>query len=177
MKATYKATFRDKAMQQVPTFTQPCNPQSASRLIQLPAELRLKIMRMLHQNVGPLDSTAVLPTSTYDYSQHDSKDAERPLVELSAQTLACCQVLKKEASSILYEENTLAIQCPRPLSANCQYFNVLDVTMLIGSRLEELSADPETDHLESIINAWATVRTSWPALYRLQRFYKALKNI
>ena len=177
MEAASTAKVTKKEAQQGAAFAQPCNPQTASRLIQLPPELRLKIMRMLHKNTGPLDSMVALPASTYHFSKRDYGDADRSVVELSTQMLACCQVLQREASPILYEENTLGIEYSRSRSPYCRHFHVLDVLGRLATRPEELPTGSEVDHLESLIDAWTSSRASWPELYRLRKFYQAVKNI
>lgn len=120
---------------------------------------------------------AALPAITYRNGQRDYGDAHRSVIELSAQMLASCQVLKREALPNSYEVNTLAIKYSRPLSSPCRHFNVLDVTGRLRTRPEELSTGFGADHLELLINAWTSSRASWPELYRLRKFYQALKNI
>ncbi|KAK5947054.1 hypothetical protein PMZ80_001200 [Knufia obscura] len=81
-------------------FSQPCQSQSASRLLQLPPELRIKILRMLLRSSAPLAPLL----------EEKQKPDERHSFDLSGQVLATCQVLHKDASMILYKENILTIK-------------------------------------------------------------------
>ena len=71
------------------TFTLPPDLQSTSRLLQLPPELRIKILRQLHRNDQPLLGDT----------------------NLSGQALVCCQRIYGEACHILYAENVVSIRC------------------------------------------------------------------
>jgi len=110
-------------------FERPCNPQTSCKLLLLPSELRLKILRMLHRATETLNSYNVLHIQRQHRHDHVEacKDAERSLFELSGQALACCQQLETEASAILYGENILVIDC----AANV-YMHSLDTLCLGG---------------------------------------------
>lgn len=80
--------------------------QAVCRLIHLPPELLLKVLRLLLKHPGYL--------KPLDVEQSQSPDIANdaiPIVELSAQLLATCQSLYDEAWPILYGENTLRIVC------------------------------------------------------------------
>lgn len=83
-------------------FEQPCNAQVASPLMCLPAELLNRIYRNLFICAEPLEAVEAT-----DGSNNESYNG---IVELSGQALACCQRLYKEASPLLYEQNTLLIR-------------------------------------------------------------------
>lgn len=80
------------------------SPQARSRLLQLPLELRLKILHFLHIEVE-LFKTVDLPRAEDHaiYSTHmDLND-----IQLSGQVMQTCQQLYEEATEVLYGENVL----------------------------------------------------------------------
>lgn len=79
-------------------FSRSPDPQSSSRLIQLPTELRLMIFRNLLKNDKPFYSSARVGQQTYRDATHNR-----------AQILRTCQQLYHEGLPILYHENTLSI--------------------------------------------------------------------
>lgn len=81
--------------------------QSQSHLMQLPAELRLSVLRHLLQTDRPLTSDIDV---SLDQAQSETYTRVSNL-ELSSQLLRSCQQLYREARPILYHENTLAIVC------------------------------------------------------------------
>jgi len=93
-------------MDLLPRFTQPRITQGASRLVHLPPELLLRVLRLLLKHPGSLK-----PLDIEDSPNPDTADGHVPVVELSAQLLATCQLLHDEAWPILYGENTLRIVC------------------------------------------------------------------
>ncbi|KAK5954708.1 hypothetical protein OHC33_004432 [Knufia fluminis] len=102
-------------------FEQPANPQTFSRLFQLPAEIRLKIYRLLFKNDRPLyaiDEFDDYPYNRNEYGLNKSTaEADfltlpyRSNVSLSAQTLASCQQFYCEGQVVLYKANVLSIYC------------------------------------------------------------------
>lgn len=88
----------------ISSFALPRTLQIISRLLQLPAELRLAILRCLLKRNEPLIGEHEYRAS----SGFDSVKTESNL-DLSPQILPCCQQLYEEARPILYQENTLAI--------------------------------------------------------------------
>ena len=72
--------------------------QLGSTLLQLPAEVRVLILRNLLVHDGPLSSLSGVEDMTYFQS-----------IQRSSQILRTCQLLYREGSTILYEENTLCI--------------------------------------------------------------------
>jgi len=75
--------------------------------MQLPAELYLQVLRLLLKHPGylkPLPIEHCGGTGLVD-------DDTTPIIELSAQLLACCQALHNQAWPVLYGENTLRIVC------------------------------------------------------------------
>lgn len=110
------------------SFTKPVDSQTSSRLIALPAELRLKILRTLLK-VGKMPNCNDL-LSNYDKKkkemttsrtlERDDSPESRQLRDdaltaynnaysFSSQILRTCQTLYTEGSSVLYNENELAI--------------------------------------------------------------------
>lgn len=91
---------------QVTRFSQPYNSQSASRLMQLPAELYLKVLRLVLRHPGYLKPLPI------EQSHGSCCVADTvPIVELSAQLLATCQSVYKQAWPVLYGDNTLRVIC------------------------------------------------------------------
>ncbi|KAK5954653.1 hypothetical protein OHC33_004377 [Knufia fluminis] len=97
-------------------FERPCDNQAASPLMRLPAELRNKIYRNLFVCAEPLEAANPLDVAEPPEAAEAAKAANggnvesyNGIVELSGQALACCQRLHKEASPLLYEQNTLSI--------------------------------------------------------------------
>lgn len=96
-------------------FALPCKPQSRSKLVAIPAELRLKILRyLLKDNFTKSGEGAIFSslnehiklnqdTGTFTSSSDGGS-------ELSSQVLATCQTLHSEAFDVLYGENTLNIE-------------------------------------------------------------------
>lgn len=83
------------------TYQNSPSPQTSSRLLQLPAELLLMILRLLHK------SPRVLYYSIREYVEVGYD----PNVQLSSQLLRCCQSLHIDGERILYGGNTLGIIC------------------------------------------------------------------
>ena len=77
--------------------------QAPSHLLQLPAELRLMILRQLLPAPGPIEP---LSQSSYYQLEEEAYEAQ---TGLSSQVLQCCQTLHDEGSAILYGENVLTI--------------------------------------------------------------------
>lgn len=88
-------------------FEKPTDPQIRCGLVQLPAELRFKILHMLHRTpdktIYALANTPVSdekPTRTANYKENTM---------LSSQLLSCCQLLLVDGAYVLYEENRLQL--------------------------------------------------------------------
>lgn len=117
-------------------FKQPSNPQTSSRLVQLPAEIRLKIYRLLHKNDKPLYSEEEIeevlndngPNADEEYfatSDH-SLLSYQSNVSLSSQLLATCQQVYLEGQAILYATNVLSICCNiRGSYIDCSILNMM----------------------------------------------------
>lgn len=104
-------------------FSKPANPQAGSRLVQLPAEIRLKIFRLLSKQLQPIrsDSQRDDQNQYVDADQADVhvEDAACPGgATLSSQALRTCQLFYQEGSHVLYKENTLSLYCR---SSVCSY--------------------------------------------------------
>ena len=84
------------------SFQSPCDPQQSSRLLQLPAELRVKIIRLLCQSKEPVPGRQKRIRIASSASHN---------CNLSAQLLSCGQLLYSEASQVLYKENVARIIC------------------------------------------------------------------
>lgn len=81
--------------------------QNKSPLLDLPVELRVKILRYVLRKDGPITSLGeVLMTKVPRSSCHEIYNAN---ATLSAQVLRTCQQLYDEGGEILYGENTLSI--------------------------------------------------------------------
>jgi len=91
------------------TFETPTNPQNQCRLLQLPAELRLKIFRLVHRFLTPLHQ------ATCDWD-----DKTRDWAPLSTQALATCQLYYQEAWQVLYEENVVRVVCTNESGIGCE---------------------------------------------------------
>lgn len=91
-------------------FELPCNPQGRSRLLQLPAEIRLTIYEHLLVSKKPVDPM----TKSWN---GDSATCKKCLNEchmqtlLSSQLLQCCQIMLKECHPLLYDSMELTIHC------------------------------------------------------------------
>lgn len=97
------------------TFEKPSDPQAGSPLLQLAAELKLKILRLL------LKKGDIIRCSE-DYNNHHAFDDEFCPAwyknglydrdyQLSSKLLQSCQQLYHEGKAVLYQENTLSIYC------------------------------------------------------------------
>lgn len=85
-----------------PPFQYSCSPQHSSRLLQLPTELLLRILRLLHKHERPIKP--LLSPQIH----HSLKPPKVKLqLDLSSQVLASCQSLYQIAGEILYRGNTL----------------------------------------------------------------------
>lgn len=87
------------------TFATPTDPQNQCRLSQLPAELCLKIFRLVHRFLTSLHQAA-----------RDWDDKTRDWAPLSTQALATCQLYYQEAWQVLYEENVVRVECTNTIS-------------------------------------------------------------
>lgn len=81
------------------TFKNPPYSQIASPLLQLPTEVLLIILRLLH-----LSPTGIVKSEGANYSLTYNLN-----VQLSSQLLRCCQRLHLEGGRVLYTGNTLNI--------------------------------------------------------------------
>lgn len=90
---------------QLPTASHP-----QSRLLQLPAEVRLITLR--HLMLEP----EIICIRTSRQQDHG----------YSTQLLRCCQQLYKEGVHVLYEENTLEVRCKTEKKDSCQYLRILN---------------------------------------------------
>lgn len=96
------------------TFQRPYNPQISSSLLQLPAELRSKILRLLLLHRGTIS-----PWSWYIHVLDPERGANcyepqrGDWLLLSAHILRCCQLIYRDGVAILYQENTICIEVSR----------------------------------------------------------------
>ena len=86
------------------TFEHSCDAQASSRLLQLPLELRAKILRLLHKHSSAIKPLYFSFAADMSGPSFDGKD-----LSLSSQLLVTCQQLYHEASRILFQENVLRI--------------------------------------------------------------------
>lgn len=160
------------------TFIFTRHRQPESRLLCLPAELRLKILRYLHRHDGPIKSLRewkhFLTPNTNEvpdrgYARKSLREWKHFLstkeaivrsyargVSLSSHLLRCCQQLHDEAIGVLYGENVLSIYCCNELKTmehGCRdtIVGVLDTDLLID---------------RGWLNVWNTI--SSPAKYFCQ---------
>ncbi|KAK5084896.1 hypothetical protein LTR70_006415 [Exophiala xenobiotica] len=96
-------------------FQLPYDPQAESRLLQLPAEFRVKIFCSLLKSYKPLEPLRGV------YPKRPQKSTQ-----LNAQLLRACQKVYTECLPILYQENTLVIN----------FFATGDCLRLLGVRLQ-----------------------------------------
>ncbi|KAK5957208.1 hypothetical protein OHC33_001579 [Knufia fluminis] len=104
------------------------DPQHNARLIQLPAEIRSMIYRLLFTRTEPLYSKAEIrdcDTPVASYEKHTS---------LSSQAFRTCQHLYVEGASIMYEANTLRLYCG---ARSC---HILDFSFVTPGYLEDIPA-------------------------------------
>lgn len=90
------------------TFKKPRHTQNQSRLVSLPVELRVKVLRTLLVAGEPILSLAHYAArinTRYKGAEKRYKES----VNLSAQIMPTCQDLYVEAKGILYEENTISV--------------------------------------------------------------------
>lgn len=92
----------------ITSFSSPAKDQKPSNLLQLPTEIRLKILRNSLKQKGRI--------CNYHEYQEKSKRRRRShsdfveeIFNLSAQIMQCCQQLYEEGRNVLYGENTLSI--------------------------------------------------------------------
>jgi len=113
------------------------NPQTSSCLIQLPAELRIKVLRLLLRSPNPLTD---LEEFGMESDGPDMTGYEQG-IELSAQLLLCCQQLHSEGHQILYGENTLYIhfEWRNRIRPNLFYCDILGATTEIPEKMEYLN--------------------------------------
>ena len=140
------------------SFRQPRNPQASSKLMRIPAEIRIKILRRLLKHEGPLpDDQSVM---------------------LSLQVLSCCQQLLDEGQHVLYAENTLSVcVCWLPESMRCLgQCSILDLRTEIrlnatsygvdGASLGDVAKIPRTAWDLYPGQQW---RRTYPALQKMQK--------
>lgn len=116
------------------TFRLAQENQHASQLVQLPTELRVKILRMLlrHDDRLPLGRIwHSLPGHVGSYC-----------VELSSQILSACQVLYGEAYHVLYRENIIPVGFTRCEGTIIRYATILNATAFTADGGEQCLADP-----------------------------------
>jgi len=166
----------NKASGQITVFAQPCDPQTPSRLSQLPPELRLKIWRLLHKHEKPLGSGSILPIVENFY--HNDDTADLSMIELSGQALGCCQMLRNEMWSILYGENTVVITCKAGGCHECD-FSILNTTReLLPTNMEDMFPDCPYGSLKTFLEHFMfDTDMANRELYRVQRFLGGLSNI
>ena len=117
-------------------FSKPQRSQKGSRLMQLPAEIRVKILRSLLKA-----NESIVPF--YNGSSDLTWGHQRDLVkykdntQLSAQVMRACQKLHGEAQHILYAENTLDIQI-LPRSRNEMHCSLLSYRSIIPGIVDKL---------------------------------------
>ncbi|KAK5945727.1 hypothetical protein PMZ80_002935 [Knufia obscura] len=83
-------------------YQNPMIDQSTSSLLSLPAELRVKIWRYQFKN-GENIPTELRPTD------RRSGTHNKAFIKLSAQALRTCQVIRKEGTGVLFEENVCSL--------------------------------------------------------------------
>lgn len=147
------------------------NDQTGSRFLQLPAEVRLIILRQLLRSDKPIYSLG----STDDIEYFNS-------IQRSTQLLRTCQLLHNEGLAILYYENTLCVDFmaydPDSEEETVHYCGILQMFLpvpekLKGSEEELLSlikyATPKRaadcddsglmmQHCDDLVKQWGTLR-------------------
>lgn len=116
--------------------------------MRLPAELRVKILRMLLKSPDPLDASNPFDDEADSESTSaDTDDDSEPegCSKLSAQLLSCCQQLYAECAQVLYEENSLEVCCdwevsdwPATLEMELFYCRILGDATQIPTKLKYL---------------------------------------
>ena len=95
-------TPKDSNMDHIPFLKSP-NPQTDSRLMQLPFELRNTILRRLLRAPGRIQRPSLTWPAKY------TEDELIAQFELSSQLLACCQILLARGAALLYREKVLTV--------------------------------------------------------------------
>ena len=91
------------------------NPQNGSRLIRLPAELRVKILRNLLKKPSPIQSLA-----ERDPANNDARAQYDADTSLSSQVLRTCQIAYNEGLLILYKENIIQLHIREDSDNSCE---------------------------------------------------------
>lgn len=132
-----------------PSFKLNPHPQTSSRLMKLPAELRVKILRMLLKDADPFDT--IEPHLSNDWYR---KMLTRQGPSMSAQILSCCQQINVEGQAVLYGENSLVVRCMF-INEDCRnsdyYCRFLDSSVLLDHAVEWM--DKENFDVESLAQA------------------------
>jgi len=163
------------------------SPQNSSKLLQLPAEIRLKILRLLHKAAQLLDLGNSVGIALEHLEYNSTCNADRSIFEFSGQVLACCQQLETKGSSILYGENRLAIKCAAAGSMNALHIHCLGAHIHFARCLRD---HDEPDELHAFVEAHSTVQArhlisevyqhdeTWPAylLIKNLQMYRFIKR-
>ncbi|KAK5084873.1 hypothetical protein LTR70_007815 [Exophiala xenobiotica] len=151
-------------------FERPYDPQESSRLLRLPSELRLKILRLLHKAEKPLNSCEAIPITQSSLNGHAEalEDAESSIFELSGQVLACCQQLEIEASAILYGENVLRMRCTATSDVHLLNIHCLGAHIQFERRLPYLNYEEE---IHNFMSAYSGLQV-YDLISKLPRFNK-----
>ncbi|KAK5069295.1 hypothetical protein LTR64_008410 [Lithohypha guttulata] len=96
-----------------------------SRLLELPAEIRLKILRYLHKSSDPIRAGNKLKEGSR-HTEANPNYADD--VQLSAQALRVCRMLNREGTEVLYWENTLNLSCFSREGGDLLTLSTLDAT-------------------------------------------------
>ena len=141
----------DEGVLDLREFQLPAQFSNQSKLLQLPAELRTKILRYLHKSSDSLPCVRTFLKSGSNIQQ--SWAAYRSSVSLSGQTLRVCQQLHDEGSYVLLKENTLSLICDRDLrTMEDLHLWTLDAASPISNTFESMpnrGSDPVLWHRKS----------------------------
>ena len=107
-------------MLETDTFQTPARQQTACPLLSLPAELRVKVLRMLMKSPDPIIPFRRASDYYYEHEDDDeyefgndyqTRDSYLDSLCMSAQVLSSCRQLCSDGMHVLYGENTLQVKC------------------------------------------------------------------
>lgn len=164
-------------MAESPQFKLQMHTQPQSNLMQVAAEIRLKILRYLLVSESVIENQAGM--------EHPDLYDER--VQLSAQVLRVCQTLHREASDVLYQENSLGIDfmllvdprytllTGRVMFRNVSQLSILNSNMKIHTRLKQLLSVQQDMRVEQTVGSDPRSSIWSSAVYRFGTYYIRLQ--
>ena len=150
--------------------------------MQLPAELRLKILRFLLRSAEPICNLGDSSTTTQQ-GYNELQEKFEAQTKLSAQLLRVCQALHQEASHVLYSENVLEItwtEASTSARAICDEHDLCNILTYQIHYPVYCGDDPLGDELVALttrelffghIDARESLITAYSTITRFQKFH------